>query len=210
MATTDAPAPRIPPPSQHTAVEDAQGIFAGVVITALGVAILLHLELLIGSTAGFALIVSYATGIGFGWVFFAVNLPFYGLAVARMGWPFTLKTLAAVTALSVLMELQPLVLELGPVQRQVGAVLGGTLIGVGLLVLFRHRSSLGGVGILAFYLQERFGWRAGWTQLAVDLGVLALSPLVLEPPAILLSIAAAITMNLFLAINHRPDRYIAK
>ena len=198
------------PPPRHTALEDAQGVFVGVVCAALGTALLAHLGLLIGSTAGLALTASYASGVGFGWVFFAINLPFYGLAVARMGWPFTLKTLAAVTMLSIAVQLQPGVLEFGAVQPVVGAVMGGTLVGVGLLVLFRHRASLGGVGVLAYWAQERFGWRAGWVQLAVDLAVLALSPLVLDGPAIALSVLAAVTMNLFLAINHRPDRYIAK
>ena len=198
------------PPPRHTALEDAQGVFVGVVCAALGTALLAHMGLLIGSTAGLALIVSYASGIGFGPVFFLVNLPFYGLGVARMGWPFTLKTLAAVSLLSLLVELQPGMLEFGAVQPVAGAVLGGTLVGVGLLVLFRHRASLGGVGILAYWVQERFGWRAGWVQLGVDLLVLALAPLVLGLPAIALSVLAAVTMNLFLAINHRPDRYIAK
>jgi len=41
------------------------------------------------------------------------------------------------------------------------AVFGGFAMGVGLLILFRHRASLGGVNILALFLQERFGLRAG-------------------------------------------------
>ncbi len=53
-----------------------------------------------------------------------------------------------------------------------GACLGGLMLGFGLLALFRHRSSAGGIGILAVYLQDRFGWRAGLTQLCVDLVVL--------------------------------------
>lgn len=40
------------------------------------------------------------------------------------------------------------------------AVVGGLLCGTGMLILFRHRASLGGLDTLVLYLQERLGWRA--------------------------------------------------
>ena len=42
---------------------------------------------------------------------------------------------------------------------------------LGLLMLFRHRASLGGVNILALYMQERFGFRAGAVQMAIDASI---------------------------------------
>ena len=79
-----------------------------------------------------------------------------------------------------------------------------------MLALFRHRASLGGFGILALYLQDRFGWRAGFVQLGLDGLVLTLSFFVASPFVILCSILAAVTLNLTLAINHRTDRYIVR
>ena len=193
----------------HTPLEDAQGLLTGVVLTTLGLAVLSHLGLLTGSTAGLALIISYLTGLGFGVVFFVVNLPFYALAISRMGRAFTLKTFLSIAALSVLSDWQPSLLSLGEIDPVYGAVLGGLLIGFGLLATFRHRASLGGVGILAIYCQDRFGWRAGLVQLVVDLSILAASPLVLDGWAIALSVLGAVVLNLFLAINHRNDRYLA-
>ncbi|MEM7565669.1 MAG: YitT family protein [Pseudomonadota bacterium] len=193
----------------HTPLEDAQGIFTGVVMTALGLAILAHLGLLTGGTAGLALIIDYATGWGFGPIFFCLNLPFYGLAISRMGRAFTIKTFAAVASLSVVAAWQPTLFELGSIAPAYGAVLGGLLVGFGLLAMFRHRASLGGVGILAIYLQDRFGWRAGIVQLVIDLMILAASPLVLDGAAIAYSVLGAVVLNVFLAINHRTDRYIA-
>ncbi len=35
------------------------------------------------------------------------------------------------------------------------AVAGGILIGLGLLILFRHRTSLGGIDLLALYAQDQ-------------------------------------------------------
>lgn len=88
-------------------------------------------------------------------------------------------------------------------------MLGGLLIGMGMLALFRHRASLGGVGILALYLQDRFGWRAGLVQLVIDLVILALAFLVASPFTVLCSVIGALALNFFIAVNHRTDRYIA-
>ena len=81
--------------------------------------------------------------------------------------------------------------------------------GAGLLAIFRHRASLGGVGVVALYLQDRTGFRAGWTQLLVDLVVFALAWLTLPAAAVLYSLAGALVLNLVIAINHRRDRYVA-
>ena len=41
--------------------------------------------------------------------------------------------------------------------------------GVGVLILFRHRSSVGGVNIIGLEVQDRTGFRAGWTMMIFDL-----------------------------------------
>ncbi|MEM1316828.1 MAG: YitT family protein, partial [Pseudomonadota bacterium] len=84
------------------------------------------------------------------------------------------------------------------------------LLGIGLLAMFRHRASLGGVGILALYLQDRFRWRAGWVQMAIDLCILATAFAVTEPWLVALSVVSAVILNLVLAVNHREDRYVAR
>ncbi|MBC8130070.1 MAG: YitT family protein, partial [Rhizobiaceae bacterium] len=138
--------------TRHTPLEDAQALFTGTVLTALGIAILGHLGFLTGGTAGLAFIVHYGLGWNFGLVFFLVNLPFYVLAFKRMGPAFTAKTFIAVAILSLVTAVQPALFAFGHVDRTTGAVLAGLLMGFGLLALFRHRASLGGVGILALYL----------------------------------------------------------
>jgi uncharacterized membrane-anchored protein YitT (DUF2179 family) len=66
------------------------------------------------------------------------------------------------------------------------------------------------VGIAAVALQERLGWRAGKVQMAADVAILSLSLAVLAWPQVLLSVVGALTLNLVLAINHRPGRYIGQ
>jgi uncharacterized membrane-anchored protein YitT (DUF2179 family) len=149
------------------------------------------------------------TGFAFGPVFFVLNLPFYWVALRRMGWLFTLKTVLAVGLVSVFSALRPELLSFAHVETLTGAVLAGVISGAGLLAIFRHRASLGGVGIVALYLQERTGFRAGWTQLLVDLVIFALALLTLPAGAVAYSLAGAVVLNAVIAINHRRDRYIA-
>lgn len=195
---------------RHSILEDLQGVAAGSMLAALGVTLLASAHLLIGGTAGLGFLLRYSSGFSFGTVFFALNLPFYWLAYRRLGLAFTLKTFIAVALTSVLTEFLPGLILIVDIHPVVAALFGGLLIGTGMLALFRHRASLGGFGILALYLQDKFGWRAGFVQLGLDGVVLALSFFVASPLIILCSILAAVTLNLTLAINHRTDRYIVR
>ena len=89
------------------------------------------------------------------------------------------------------------------------AIAGGLLIGAGFIILFRHHASLGGLNVLVLWLQERFGWRAGFVQLAIDLSILLCALRWMNAQQALLSIVAAVAMNFALAINHKPGRYTA-
>ena len=196
-------------PARHSLFEDAQGLFTGTVLASLGVMLLAKAGLITGGVAGMAFLLHYEFGWSFGLGFFVMNLPFYYLAYKRLGRAFTIKTFVAIGLLALLTEYQPKLLEIGHVNPVWAAVLGGLLIGMGMLALFRHRASLGGVGIVALYLQDRFGWRAGLVQLAVDLVILAVSFLVASPFIVFCSVISALALNFFIAVNHRTDRYIA-
>lgn len=164
--------------------------------------------LITGGTAGLGLLLHHATGLGFWLVFSLLNLPFYALAAWRMGWRFALRTALAVTLVAVFARLIPQWLPIGPVNPVFATILGGGLMGTGLLMLFRHRTALGGINILAMLLQERFGLRAGYVQLALDGMILFAALFILRPGSIVLSVLGALVVNLILAINHRPGRYL--
>ena len=199
--------PADPSPDRHSLWEDALAIVTGCLVVSLGVVFYAKATLLVGGSSGMALLLHYVTGWGFAIVFSIVNLPFYALAILRMGWPFTLRTFAAVTLVSVLVRLSADWVSLASVAPLYASVVGGVLIGNGLLILFRHRTGLGGVNVLAMYLQDRLGWRAGWTQLAIDLALLAAAASVLPPDRLALSVLGAVIVNAILAINHKPGRY---
>ncbi|OBZ96683.1 hypothetical protein ADU59_02735 [Pararhizobium polonicum] len=195
--------------TRHTPVEDVQGIFSGSLVAALGLYVLASAGLLTGSTAGVAFLLHYAMGINFGLAFFLLNLPFFYLSWKQLGMAFTIKTFIAIAITSLLTNIQSQVFQIASIQPAWAALLGGLLLGFGLLALYRHRASLGGVGILGIYMQERFGIRAGLVQLAIDMCVLAAAFFVTTPSVVFYSVLGAVVLNLFLTINHRADRYIA-
>jgi uncharacterized membrane-anchored protein YitT (DUF2179 family) len=194
---------------RHSAFEDAQALLTGTLFVALGLMLVRQAGLMTGGTAGIALAAHYASGWRFGALFFAINLPFYWLAWRRMGPRFTVKTFAAVALLSLLSEQLPGLLAIERVQPLFAAIAGGLLIGAGFLILFRHRASLGGLNVLVLWLQQRTGWRAGYLQLALDVLILLASTPWVDAQRLALSIVGAAAMNVALAVNHRPGRYIA-
>ncbi len=197
------------PDLRHRPHEDIQALLTGTLFVALGVVMFGHTGLLTGGTAGIAFLIHYATGWNFGLVFFCINLPFYGLAWKRMGRAFTLKTFAAVGLLAGISNLLPQWMALGSLHPVFAAVAGGLLMGTGMLILFRHRASLGGFNVLVLYLQERFGWRAGLVQMALDCCIVVLAFALTDWWHIALSVLGAVVMNQTLAINHRTGRYVA-
>ena len=78
-----------------------------------------------------------------------------------------------------------------------------------MLILFRHRASLGGFNVLVLYLQERFGWRAGRIQMALDCSIVLCSLAVVDWQHTALSVLGAVVLNQTLATNHRVGRYMA-
>ena len=171
---------------------------------------LTHLGLITGQTAGLAVLGSYLTGWSFGAIFFVVNLPFYVFAWLRMGPRFTVKSFIAVALLSGMVELFPHYIAFERLDPILGALLAGATSGMGLIVLFRHGASLGGVGVLGLWLQDRIGLQAGWVQLVFDAVLFTAAALIL--PDILLvgwSLLGALVVNLIVGVNHRSDRYIA-
>ena len=196
------------PTLRHSYFEDAQAIFAGTLFVSLALILFNQVGLLTGGAAGLAFLLHYATGIGFGPLFFVLNLPFYWLAWRKLGAAFTVKTFIAVALLSALTALQPRFLRFADLQPVYAAVVGGLITGTGFLILFRHKASLGGIGVLALWLQDRFGWRAGKVQMGVDCAIVLLALFSIEPLRVAYSIVGAVALNVVLAINHRPGRYL--
>ena len=182
-------------------------LLVGSLFVAFGLLLFRDQGFLTGGTAGLALVLTRVTDLGFGLVFFLINLPFYWLGWQQLGTRFTVNTFVSVCAVSLLSEGLPWVIVLGEVNPIFAAIMGGFLIGTGMLIMFRHVSSLGGVGILALYLQNRFGINAGRVQMGVDLCIVVVGYFLVSLSILLLSVLGVLALNMVIALNHKPGRY---
>lgn len=192
---------------EHNLFEDTFAMLTGTLFISLGITLFNQVGLLTGGTAGFAFLIHYSTKIPFGILFSIINLPFYILAFKKMGWRFTLKTFCAISLVSLFSNLHSDYIQLGMISPFYIATIGGLLMGVGFIVLFRHEASLGGINILSLYLQNHYHIRAGKVQMAIDIIVILASFFIVDIRLILASITGVTIMNLCIIINHKPGRY---
>ena len=193
--------------TKHSVIEDIFALVSAGLFVAFGVFLFQSQDLMVGGAAGLALLGSYAFDMEFGLIFFLINLPFYALAWTQISKRFTFNTFISVTTVSVLTEQIPAFVDISHMNPIFTAIFGGILIGVGMLIMFRHSSSLGGVGILAFFLQSRFNIRAGTFQLTVDSVILLTALSFIAGHLVLISILAAFFLNMVISLYHRPERY---
>lgn len=208
--SADSREPHRPSPLKHTVLEDAQAFVLGTLLCALGVQFLTSAGLITGQTAGAAVLASYLSDWSFGVWFFILNLPFYLLGWLRMGPRFVVKTVIAVVLLSVMSQILTGFVAFETLNPWVASLMSGAVIGMGLIVIFRHGASLGGIGILALWIQERFGVQAGWIQLGFDALLFAIAAFLLDPWLVLASLLGAAAVNTIVAVNHRRDRYVGR
>jgi uncharacterized membrane-anchored protein YitT (DUF2179 family) len=193
----------------HSLFDDVQAIFLASLFMSFGVALFTQQEFLIGGTAGVAFLGSYASSWSFGQLFFVINIPFYGLALWRLGWFFTLKTFFAVGLVSILSDWISLWIVIDSSIPLFAAIFGGSMMGAGLLMLFRHKASLGGLNILSLYLSKYHNVNAGRFQMVVDVIIIILAIYIVDIWATIYSVIAAICMNAVLATNFKKGRYLA-
>ena len=193
---------------RHNLFEDAQALLVAPLFVAFAILLFRHAGLLTGGTVGIAFLLHYVGDWPIGPLLFVINLPFYYLGVRALGWTFTLKTFIAVSLLSIYSEWLPKLVSFASLDRLFAAIMGGFLAGISLLMLIRHKSSLGGLGILVIHLQNTRGWRAGKLQMAADCLILGAALFICDPLSVGLSIVGALALNLVIAVNHKAGRYM--
>ncbi|WP_374947102.1 YitT family protein [Agreia sp.] len=193
--------------TRHTIVEDILAILTGTITTSLGIFLLKSAGAVTGGTAGASLLVSYVTALPFPVLFLLVNAPFFALALWKKGVAFTVRTLITVGLVSLFSSIIPSLVSFEHLDAVYGILVGNLLAGVGMLILFRHGSSLGGFNVLALLVQEKLGWRAGYVQMSLDVIVVLVSFAVVSPWVVLLSALGAAVLSIVLVLNHRPGRY---
>lgn len=147
-------------------------ILEGCFLVALGIFFLQSSELLVSGTAGLSALVNRHFELTFGTWFFLINLPFFYLSIKQMGRTFTIRSFLCIGLVSLLSDALTILISIESIPTWLASFIGGGLIGVGLLLLFRHNTSLGGVNILALFLEKRFHIHSGKVILGIDCLVL--------------------------------------
>ncbi|MFV0624764.1 YitT family protein [Sphingomonas sp. ac-8] len=203
-STLRSPAPSAIP---HSRAEDLYAMFVGCTLLVLGLVFLKAAGLVTGGVAGIALLVSYLVPLPPGVLFTIINLPFFVFAAVAMGMRFTLRSIAVNAGIALFSAIRPLAFEVHNVHPAFAALVGGTVIGMGILSLARHDAAVGGTGVLTLWLQRERGWNAGRTQIALDVVILSLAIPVVSAERLGWSILSAAAISGILIAWHRPGRY---
>lgn len=182
---------------------DLQGLAFGIIMSSFGVVILQTSGFVTGQLAGLSMLLAHISPWGFGLIYCLISLPFCLLAWYKKGPPFTLRTAAAVIGISLLTPYMGNTLVIEYIPPLLGALLAGCCIGVGLIALFRHNASAGGFGVLALYIEERFGIKAGWLQMLFDAAIFTAAFFTIDLYAAFYSCLCAMVVNLLIAWNFR-------
>ncbi|WP_096200884.1 YitT family protein [Bacillus sp. FJAT-45350] len=142
-------------------------IMVGLLLTALGLHILYIYDLTFGGTAGIATALTNSTEISWSIWFFIVNLPFFIISFKSLGKWFTFYSLLAITAISIIGELL-LVIQSTALPILMATIIAGLLIGIGVTFVLNNGSSIGGIHILALYLDQKLKINRGVTIFVID------------------------------------------
>lgn len=132
-----------------------------------------------GGISGLGIILYFSLHVPVGLTIFLLNLPLFILASRMFGPPFTVRGLFGAISLSVLVELLdglPVVTD----DLLLASLYGGTLMGVGIALVFRARGSTGGTVLAAQLLNKIFGFTMGQSMLSVDFLIIALAGLIIN------------------------------
>lgn len=192
----------------HSRIEDLYAYATGCILIGLGLALLHAAGLVTGGIAGLALLASYMVPWPAGLLFTVINLPFFAFAGMVMGRGFLYRTLAVNAGIALFSLVTRDALSIAREHPAFAAIVGGTVIGMGILSAARHGAGVGGTGVVTLWLYRRSGINAGTSQIAIDLFILSLSLPVIAPAAILWSALSAAAMSGVLIAWHRPGRYL--
>ena len=159
-------------------VRDYFNITLGLMLYTLGFTVfLLPYEIVTGGISGIGAIVFYSTGFPVQYTFFIINAVLIILALRTLGWKFLTKTIYATFMLTFMLQVaQSLIVQpdgsfhklLGEGNDFMSLVIGCTITGTALAVVFLNNGSTGGTDIVAAVLNKFHNISLGKALIMVD------------------------------------------
>ena len=152
-------------------------------------AFLLPYQITTGGTTGIGAIIYYATGFPIQYSYFLINAVLMTFAIKILGPKFSIKTTYAIFMLTILLEFFQWLVKnpdgtfpqiLGPGQDFMACLIGASMCGIGLGVVFNCNGSTGGTDIIAAIINKYRDVTLGRMIMACD--VIIIGSLLLHLP----------------------------
>ncbi len=177
---------KIPPVSKRQLLSELKDYFyitLGLMLYAFAWTVfLLPYNIVTGGVTGMSAIIFYATGAPISVSYFIINAVLLVVALKILGWKFLAKTIYAILMLSMLLLAAQKAITapdgtmhqvLGPDQQFMSLVLGCTMTGTSLAIVFLHNGSTGGTDIIAAVVNKYHNLSLGTVLIAVDLCIIS-------------------------------------
>src|SRR5699024_8467035 len=133
-------------------------------------------KLLSGGVGGLAIIVQYLTDIPSGIVVFTINIPIFLIGYKMVDKDFAIYSFISMFILSFLLTITNGIDAYFPLNDiLLGSVFGGVLNGVGMGLMFRNRTSQGGLDIIAAVLKRKYNINIGTGLMMVNTVIISLA-----------------------------------
>ena len=173
-------------------------IIIGAFIMAMGIGVfLIDAKVVPGGVSGLSMALYYLSGnkLPVGMMMWLFNIPLYIWGVKELGRQFGVRTFVGFTTSSFFIDMlrgsipglgfiriheHPAILNLRQTDFLFLVLIGGTLLGVGLGIIFKFRGSTAGSDIFAAIGQKRWGLKPGMTFMIVDFFVITLAGFIIH------------------------------
>ncbi|MFC0559937.1 YitT family protein [Halalkalibacter alkalisediminis] len=162
-------------------------VILGLILTSFGLKFLAMHELTFGGTAGLATVLTFLGTWSWGVLFFLANVPFFWMSFKKLGKWFTISSFMSIIGISIIRDALDLI-PFFSVPMWLATILAGLCIGFGVTLVLNNGSSLGGIHILALYLDQKWNINRGITIFLCDLLIVIFAGLLVGWGNALLSI----------------------
>ncbi|MCT8137959.1 YitT family protein [Anaerobacillus sp. CMMVII] len=165
-------------------------VLFGLFFTAFGLHILSQSMLTFGGTAGVATMLTYITPLSWSGLFVVVNLPFFVISLYELGKWFTLSSLLSIIGISIIQDSLNLLIPTIQIPPMTASLVAGIFIGIGVTLVLNNGSSLGGIHILALFLDKKLAINRGYVIFLCDTLILLFAVFLVGWQSALYSIVA--------------------
>lgn len=181
--------PRINPIHIWDEVKDYFFIFLGCLMYCIGFCLfLLPYKFIPGGCTGISALIYYGTGIPTQYSYFIINAILLLIGLKVLGFKYFTKTIYAVVLITILLEIiQGILIQpdgtlprVANDEEFMAAVLGGTIEGTGLALVFLNNGSTGGTDIIASIVNKYKNFSMGRILMWLDFAIVTSGFLVLQ------------------------------